>query len=84
MTPKPDWWTSDEWATPSDVFERIARVYGPFDLDVCCRSATAKANRYFIKEEDYIRSQWARAAVDRTRVGQPALQFPASVGRESD
>lgn len=55
---KPDWWTSDEWSTPLDVFQRIERVYGPFDLDACCRPETAKAGRYFTKDDDALSQPW--------------------------
>lgn len=58
ISEKPDWWTSDEWATPLDVFERIAAAYGPFDLDACCRPETAKARRYFTKDDDALTKRW--------------------------
>ena len=55
---KPDWWTSDEWATPLDVFQRIAAIYGPFDLDACARIDTAKAPRYFTVDENGLTQPW--------------------------
>lgn len=55
---KPDWWTSDDWSTPRDVFERIEAVYGPFDLDPCCRPDTAKAPRFFTKDDDGLAQPW--------------------------
>ena len=55
---KPEWWTSDDWATPIDVFNRISERYGPFDLDACCRDATAKATRYFTKDDDGLAHPW--------------------------
>lgn len=58
VSQKPDWWTSDEWSTPLDVFNRIASVYGPFDLDACCRPETAKARCYFVKEDDALARPW--------------------------
>ena len=55
---RPDWWTSDEWATPPEVVERLARRFGPFDLDPCCRVETAKAPTYFTKDADGLQQQW--------------------------
>jgi phage N-6-adenine-methyltransferase len=57
-TDKPEWWTSDDWSTPLDVFQRIAARYGPFDLDPCCREATAKAAKYFTKVENGLSQPW--------------------------
>ena len=59
MNEKPEWWTSDEWATPRDVFEKIAAKYGPFDLDACCRQDTAKAARFFTKDDDGLAQPWS-------------------------
>lgn len=58
ISPRPDWWTSDEWSTPPDVFDQIERVYGPFDLDACCRKETAKAESYFTKADDGLLQRW--------------------------
>ena len=55
---KPEWWSSDEWATPTPVADNIAKAYGPFDLDPCCRPATAKAPHFFTKVEDGLVQPW--------------------------
>lgn len=55
---RPEWWGSDEWSTPINVFDRIAQVYGPFDLDACCREETAKAQLYYTKEHDGLEREW--------------------------
>ena len=56
--PVPEWWTSDEWSTPPDVFRRIAAAFGPFDLDPCCRRETAKARQYFTKADNGLTRDW--------------------------
>lgn len=55
---QPAWWTSDDWATPPDVFARISAIYGPFDLDACCRTETAKVEAFYTKEHDGLTAPW--------------------------
>lgn len=59
----PDWWTSDEWATPPHVFEQIDDLFGPFDLDPCCRVETRKAPHYFVKADDGLARAWGYPSV---------------------
>jgi len=42
-------WTTDDWSTPPEVFDAIRTYFGvwTFDLDPCCRAATAKAPVYY-------------------------------------
>lgn len=49
---------SNEWATPWDLYIRIERRYGPFDLDPCCTDMTAKCNRYITQKEDGLKKSW--------------------------
>lgn len=58
MSEKPDWWTSDEWRTPQALFDEIAAVYGPFDVDVAARADNAKAPVYYTKEDNGLVSPW--------------------------
>lgn len=55
----PDWWSSDEWSTPPEVFARIAERWGPFDLDPCCRPETAKAPKYYTAADNGLVLPWA-------------------------
>lgn len=55
---RPEWWSSDEWATPPHIVERISAEYGPFDLDACCRPETAKAPTFYTKADDGLRQPW--------------------------
>lgn len=58
MSLKPEWWTSDEWATPQSVVDMLGREFGPFDLDACCRPETAKASMYYTKASDGLTAHW--------------------------
>lgn len=91
MTPesKPEWWTSDHWSTPPAVVASLEKEFGAFDLDPCCRPETAKAPRYFTKEDDGLSkpwfgkvflnppysdpSPWLTKAIEETTTGKAAL-----------
>lgn len=55
---KPDWWTSDHWATPESLVSDLEKEFGPFDLDPCCRIETAKAPKFFTKKENGLCQSW--------------------------
>lgn len=55
---RPAYWTSDEWSTPARLVREIAALYGPFDLDPCCRPETAKAPRFFTRDVDGLAHEW--------------------------
>ncbi len=46
---------SVEWETPDKIIE----WYGPFDLDVCATKENAKAPKFFTKETDGLKQNWA-------------------------
>lgn len=50
---------TDNWATPSDFFAKVDAKYGPFDLDVCADTENAKAGRFFNREMDGLKQDWA-------------------------
>jgi site-specific DNA-methyltransferase (adenine-specific) len=54
----PDWWTSDEWATPLTIIATLEAEFGPFDLDPCAREDTAKGRLYYTKEDDGLVQPW--------------------------
>lgn len=55
---RPEGWSSDKWATPWPVLEDLAERFGPFDLDPCCESHTAKADRYYTEHDDGLAMPW--------------------------
>lgn len=58
---KPEWWTSDEWATPQALFDQLAAKHGPFDLDACARPDTAKCSLFYTKADDALSLPWCGA-----------------------
>jgi site-specific DNA-methyltransferase (adenine-specific) len=56
---KPEWWSTDEWATPQPFIDLLVSRYGrPFDLDPCARAESAKAPRYYTIEDDGLAQPW--------------------------
>jgi phage N-6-adenine-methyltransferase len=55
---KPDWWTSDHWSTPPKLVEQLASEFGPFDLDPCCETKTAKAPIFYTPDVDGLSQPW--------------------------
>jgi phage N-6-adenine-methyltransferase len=49
---------TDLYPTPLDFFRKMARRYGPFDLDVCALPDNAKCPRYFTPEVDGLKQPW--------------------------
>ena len=48
---------SDEWATPSEIFDQLNAEFG-FDLDVCATEENHKCERYFTAEQDGLGQKW--------------------------
>lgn len=55
---RPAWWTSDEWSTPPAAIASLEAEFGKFDLDPCARAETAKATRFYTKEDDGLVQPW--------------------------
>jgi phage N-6-adenine-methyltransferase len=49
---------SDEWATPQELFDGLAWVYGGFTLDPCATAGNAKCKRFFTREDDGLSQPW--------------------------
>ena len=49
---QPTDWSRDNWATPWPIVQELEAKYGKFDLDPCAQPHTAKAPRFYTKEED--------------------------------
>lgn len=56
--PRPEGWTSDDWSTPPELVAELAREFGAFDLDPCCREITAKAPRFYTRETNGLAQEW--------------------------
>lgn len=56
----PEWWSSDEWATPPELVRWVAAglQIPQFDLDACCRAESAKAPSFFTRQEDGLTQSW--------------------------
>lgn len=49
--------SSDEWATPSDVFESLNNEFC-FDLDPCATKENHKCAEYYTMEDDGLSKNW--------------------------
>lgn len=49
---------SDEWETPNELVAWLAQSFA-FTLDPCCTPGTAKAARFFTREDDGLAQSWA-------------------------
>lgn len=48
---------SDEWSTPSDVFDRLNNEFS-FNLDACATDLNHKCERYFTQAENGLNQSW--------------------------
>lgn len=55
---KPEWWSSDHWATPWPIVRQLEMEFGVFDLDPCCVPDTAKVPRYYTEDDDGLALPW--------------------------
>lgn len=51
-----------EWETPQELFDRLNDEFH-FTLDVCATAENAKCSRYFTKEQDGLKQDWAGETV---------------------
>lgn len=50
--------SSDEWETPKDLFEKLNKQYN-FHLDLCATHENHKCEKYYTKEQDGLKQEWA-------------------------
>lgn len=50
--------SSDEWETPKDLFEKLDNQYH-FNLDLCATHKNHKCEKYYTKEQDGLKQEWA-------------------------
>jgi site-specific DNA-methyltransferase (adenine-specific) len=49
---------STDWSTPQDFFEKLNWRFGPFDLDPCAESDSAKCATFFTEEDNGLTKDW--------------------------
>ena len=47
-----------EWSTPPDFFERLSKLYGPFELDPCATEENTTCENFYDKEFDGLTRPW--------------------------
>lgn len=47
-----------EWYTPDKVFAEIDLLYGPFTLDPCATPESARAGKFYTKDDDGLAHSW--------------------------
>lgn len=47
-----------DWGTPPELFARLSRDYGPFDLDAAATPQNALCERYITPEQDALKTTW--------------------------
>jgi len=50
---------TDDWPTPQDFFDRVAKEFGPFDLDPCASAENAKAPKFYTQADDGLAQSWS-------------------------
>ena len=49
---------TDDWATPTEFFEKLNWRFGPFDLDACASIHNTKCANFFTEAEDGLSKDW--------------------------
>ena len=47
-----------DWTTPQAFYERLNRMFGPFDLDPCSSEENAKCENFFTESDDGLEQDW--------------------------
>jgi len=53
---------SNEWTTPTDVFDKLNKAYD-FTLDPCCTKESALCEKFYTIEEDGLQQDWSKDVV---------------------
>lgn len=48
----------DEWYTPPEVFDPLQAEFGPFTLDPCATAESARAPRFYTRDDDGLSKCW--------------------------
>jgi site-specific DNA-methyltransferase (adenine-specific) len=49
---------TDDWATPTEFFEKLNWRFGPFDLDACASIHNIQCANFFTEAEDGLSKDW--------------------------
>ncbi len=49
---------TDDWSTDPELFARLDREFGPFEMDVCASPENHKCPVYFTTDDDGLQQQW--------------------------
>lgn len=47
-----------DWATPSDFYNKVDNIYGPFELDPCSDGTNAKCHKHYTEKENGLAQPW--------------------------
>lgn len=50
---------TDNWSTPKAFFDKLNKIYGPFDLDPCADAQNATCEKYFTEQDDGLKQDWS-------------------------
>lgn len=48
---------TDQWATPSDTFDKLNKIFN-FETDVCADSTNAKCKNFYTEDVDGLKQDW--------------------------
>ncbi len=70
------------WGTPQKLFDKLNKMYGPFDLDAAASKENAKCNQYYSESDDSLKMSWITFSPPTYGyAGMPELPPPPQVSR---
>lgn len=46
------------WATPQDIYDKLNRMFGPFNLDPAASDENHKCEKYYTRSDNGLRQSW--------------------------
>jgi site-specific DNA-methyltransferase (adenine-specific) len=80
---KPEWWSSDHWATPREIVDNLEAEFGAFDLDPCCMHGTAKARHFYTPVENGLEWPWVGRVFLNPPYSKPAPWLQKAIAETS-
>lgn len=53
----------DSWATPQDIYDKLNKLFGPFDLDPAASHDNHKCEKYYTRLDNGLRQSWEGRSV---------------------